>query len=288
MNTIHTETYAEQELLYNQFMKPAIRSAINHLSLPTGSIGLDAGCGPGGIMPLLDSMTGGVGCVIGIDNSAELLEYAYQQISNSQSTDRIALVCADLGQPIPLPADYLDWVWTADVLTSENGKRGFSPVEAVKDMVRVVKPGGQVAIFLGNRLGAIFMPGYSHIENCLTTAVNLIYRKEDHFHPAFHNENVLEWMRCAGLTQISFSGYITQYQSPLHPDIMRYIQKYIFEDEYASSPQLKQFAHGVGLTEEEWQVWLDISNPQSQNYILNHPSYYCVRFGTLAVGRVVN
>jgi SAM-dependent methyltransferase len=281
--------YAEQELLYNRFMEPALRSAINRLALPPGSLGLDAGCGPGGVLHLLDAATGGVGHTFGTDISPALLLLARQEIQSYTLSDHISLFCADLGQPLPLPNDYLDWVWTADVLTSEGEKRGFSdPIDTIKEMARVVKPSGQVAIFLGNRLGALFLPGHGHIENCLATAVNLNYRKQDHFHPAFHNENVLGWMRAAGLTQLRMSAHITEYQSPLHPDVIGYIQKYIFEAEYCPTPELKQAAHGIGLTENEWETWLDISNPHSPNYLLTQEDYYCVRFGTLATGRVLS
>jgi len=281
-------TYGEQELLYNRFMEPALRSAINHLALPPGSIGLDAGCGPGGVFHLLDAAMGAVGHIVATDVSPTLLMLAQREIRSHNLDSRFSLYCANLGDALPLPNDCLDWVWTADVLTSEGAKRGIpNPVDVIKEMARVVKPGGQIAIFLGNRLGAVYLPGYAHIENCLATAVSLIYRKQDHFHPAFHNENVLGWMRAAGLTQLRMSAHITEYQAPLHQDVIRYIQKFIFEAEYCPSPELKQSAHGIGLTEEEWQTWLEISNPRSSNYILTQEDYYCVRFGTLAIGHVI-
>ncbi len=282
------QAYADQELLYNQFMQPALRSALNQVALPPGSVGLDAGCGPAGILPLLDNCLGSTGYIFALDNSPPLLTIAQEQIEQHHLGERVGLICADLAHPFPLPDNSLDWVWTADVLTSEGSKRGFTPEAVIRDMVRVVKPGGQIAIFLGNRLGAVYLPGYAHIENCLATAANLNFRKQDQFHPAFENENVLDWMRTAGLAQLHISAHIAEFQAPLHPNIIRYIQQYIFEAEYGCSPDLKQYAHGVGLTEDEWQIWLEISNPESANYILTNENYYCVRFATLATGRVVD
>jgi SAM-dependent methyltransferase len=280
--------YGEQELLYNRFMEPALRSAIHHLALPPGSSGLDAGCGPGGLLHLLDAAVAGVGHIIATDISLDLLNMARQHIKAHPLEGRISLLCADLGQPLPLDDKCLDWVWTADVLTSEGHKRGFpAPEVTIQEMARVVKTGGQVAIFLGNRLGAVYMPGHAHLENCLATAVNVNYRRQDRFRPAFHNENVLGWMRAGGLAQLRMSAHITEYQAPLHPDVIRYIQKFIFEAEYRPSPELKQTAQEIGMTEEEWQTWLDISNPNSPNYLLTQEDYYCVRFGILATGRVL-
>jgi SAM-dependent methyltransferase len=288
MPVIESTHYGQQELLYNKFMEPALRSAIGRLSLPPGSRGLDAGCGPGGVLPLLDEATGGVGHITGIDLSPPLLALAQEQIEIHELGERAALLCVDMSQPLPFPDDSFDWAWSADVLCSDGESRGFAdPAAVVEELARVVKPGGQVAIFLGNRLGAMFVPGHAHIENCLATALNLNYRKRDHFRPSFQHENVLGWLRAAGLEQRRMSAHITEYQAPLHPDITRYIQEFVFDDEYAPSPELKQYAHGVGLTEDEWATWLDISDPTSPNYLLNDPDYYCVRFGTLTTGRVV-
>ncbi|MCA0452441.1 MAG: class I SAM-dependent methyltransferase [Chloroflexi bacterium] len=282
------QDYANQELLYNHFMQPALQSALHQLELPPGSVGLDAGCGPGGVLLLLDKRLHATGHIWGSDNSPTLLAIAREQVRQHGLTERVSLFCADFGDPFPLPDNSLDWVWTADVLTSIGEKRGFSSEDVMRDMARIVKPGGQVAVFLGNRLGAVYLPGYAHIENSLATAANLNFRKRDQLHASFENENVLGWMRAASLAQLHISAHIAQYQAPLHPDIIRYIQRYIFEAEYGCTPELKAYAHGIGLTEEEWQVWLDISDPQSPNYLLTRDDYYCVRFGILATGRVIN
>lgn len=280
--------YAEQELLYNRFMQPALQSALKQLALTPGSTGLDAGCGPGGILPLLDAHIGGTGHIFASDNSLSLLAIAHDQSETHHISDHVSMFCADFAHPFPIPDSSLDWVWTADVLTSLDDKRGFSSKDVIRDMARIVKPGGQVAIFLGNRLGAVHLPGYSHIENSLATAANLNFRKQDQFHPAFENENVLGWMRAAGLAQLHISAHIAFHQAPLHPDIIYYIQRYIFEAEYGHTPEFKQYVHGIGLTEEEWQIWLDISDPESTNYLLTQEDYYCLRFAILAIGRVID
>lgn len=45
--------YADTEYLYNSLMAPALTDAIAALGLRPGWRVLDAGCGPGGILPLL-------------------------------------------------------------------------------------------------------------------------------------------------------------------------------------------------------------------------------------------
>jgi ubiquinone/menaquinone biosynthesis C-methylase UbiE len=276
--------YTESELLYNRFMEPALQSAITALALPPGSVGLDAGCGPGGVLHLLDTATRGVGRIVGLDLSEAHLKCAQEQIEQRGLQARVSLAQADLSQPLPFSDDVFDWVWTADVLCSGGEFRGFAhPADVVSEFVRVVKPGGTIAVFLGNRLGAMFMPGYAAIEQRLTTAADLYYRKRQHYRPSFHNEKVLSWLRDAGLTHLKLSAHITEYQSPLSPEVARYIQKFVFEEEYASD--LKPHAMGMGMTEEDWQTWLELADPQSPHYLLNSEDYYCVRFGVLATGR---
>jgi ubiquinone/menaquinone biosynthesis C-methylase UbiE len=280
--------YAERELLYNRFMEPALSTAINSLALPSGSQGLDAGCGPGGVLHLLDNAIGSVGHIVGIDISKAHLEAAQQQIGERGIGARVYLTYADLSQPLPFATSEFDWVWIADVLSSGAEARGFAdPVDVVRELARVVKPGGTVAVFLGNWLGAMFIPGHAHIEQCLDTAVELHYHQNNSYHPSLYHENVLSWLRRAGLVQLKVSAHITEYQYPLKPELVHYIREYIFEGEYKSTPELKQLALRVGLSEADWATWLDISNPNSPDYLLDNEDYYCVQFGTLTTGRVL-
>jgi hypothetical protein len=67
--------------------------------------------------------------------------------------------------------------------------------------------------------------------------------------------------------------------------VKRYIQRYIFEEEYGSSPELKQHAQGMGMSDDDWNTWIHISDPASPEYLLETDDYYCVAFGTLTTGR---
>jgi ubiquinone/menaquinone biosynthesis C-methylase UbiE len=63
--------YAEEELLYNRFMEPALRQALSFLPFPkTNGKLLDTGCGPGGLFPLLLGALGPSGTLVAVDCSA--------------------------------------------------------------------------------------------------------------------------------------------------------------------------------------------------------------------------
>lgn len=68
--------YALSELRYNAFMTPAYRSALAALNLSSGMHVLDAGCGPGGLFPLLGEAVGSAGHITGVDASQSHLDVA--------------------------------------------------------------------------------------------------------------------------------------------------------------------------------------------------------------------
>lgn len=80
--------YAERLLLASRVTEPAIRQAIQGLSIPPGSVGLDAGCGIGQHTLWLAQSVGPEGNVTGLDifedNLAVAREMANQSPADSQ------------------------------------------------------------------------------------------------------------------------------------------------------------------------------------------------------------
>ncbi len=290
MNDLTVVDYAEQELLYNTFMAPALRSAVARFALAPGSHGLDVGCGPGGVLPLLDEALQGQGAIVALDISRPHLQRAQDEAGAFESATRCHLAQVDLKHPLPFADGAFDWCWTADTLNSEqaNIERGAfpDPISVVRELARVTRPGGMVAAFFGNWLGAMLMPGYAHIEQCLMTALEVHYNKRGRFHPSFRHENAFGWFQAAGLTEIEVTPHTALYQAPLPDDVRRYIQRWVFEHEYRTPERIKEYALGAGLTEDEWDLWLKLSNPGAPEYILRRDDYFCIRYGILTTGRV--
>ncbi|MBW1804008.1 MAG: methyltransferase domain-containing protein, partial [Deltaproteobacteria bacterium] len=86
----HTNTYIKHLAVSNILRETALRSAILALQLPSGSRGLDAGCGIGLQALLLAEAVGPAGHVIGLDLSHEFLVHAKEIVMTSGLSEQIS------------------------------------------------------------------------------------------------------------------------------------------------------------------------------------------------------
>jgi ubiquinone/menaquinone biosynthesis C-methylase UbiE len=71
-----TDRYMQQMAVTSALMEAPVRAAVQALGLPSGSTGLDAGCGIGPHIPLLADAVGPGGHVTGLDLRPEFLARA--------------------------------------------------------------------------------------------------------------------------------------------------------------------------------------------------------------------
>ncbi len=136
---------------YNKFAKVYAKRVANSAPIEAlnqftqhiepGGLILDAGCGSGRDSRLLTERRFNV---IGVDLSEELLKIAQQTNPKTQ------FICADIKE-LPFKDNYFDGVWCSAVLlhleTIEDVKK------ALKEMYRVLKPGGIIFIGVKKQLG---------------------------------------------------------------------------------------------------------------------------------------
>lgn len=116
---------------------PAYRAAVAELSLPPGSAVLDAGCGTGRALPALRDAVGPSGVVLGADLTPAMLEAATRAGRDHDGQ----LLLADVAR-LPLRARSLDAVFGAGLIAHLP-----DPAENLKELWRVVRPGGLLALF---------------------------------------------------------------------------------------------------------------------------------------------
>jgi ubiquinone/menaquinone biosynthesis C-methylase UbiE len=116
---------------------PAYRAAVAELRLRPGSRVLDAGCGTGRALPALRDAVGASGIVLGADLTPAMLEAAREAGRDRDGQ----LLLADVAR-LPLLAESLDAVFGAGLIAHLP-----DPAENLRELRRVVRPGGLLALF---------------------------------------------------------------------------------------------------------------------------------------------
>lgn len=116
---------------------PGYEAAVAELGLREGDVVLDAGCGTGRALPPLRAAVGREGTVLGADLTPEMISEAVRAGRRSSARLLLADVCR-----LPLQDGALDAVFAAGLISHLAG-----PGSGLRELARVVRPGGTLALF---------------------------------------------------------------------------------------------------------------------------------------------
>jgi SAM-dependent methyltransferase len=116
---------------------PAYERAVAELRPSPGGVVLDAGCGTGRALDALRASVGPGGLVIAADVTREMLGEVRRRGRDRQA----ALVLAD-ARRLPLADRSVDGLLAAGLLSHVG-----DPLAALRELARVTKPGGKLAVF---------------------------------------------------------------------------------------------------------------------------------------------
>ncbi len=130
---------------YDRVADPHVRwgeDVLSRLRLEGDERVLDAGCGSGRVTErLLERLP--EGRVLGLDRSPAMLREAYRRLAPARQRGHVALVCADLGAPLPLGRP-------VDAILSTATFHWVRDHEALfRHLAAVLRPGGQVVAQCG-------------------------------------------------------------------------------------------------------------------------------------------
>jgi len=187
-------THGHQESVVAAHATRTIANSAAYLEphLGPGIALLDVGCGPGSITAEFAERLAPSGSVLGIDYSTEVVKRAQATYGDSQggltfaAMDLYALESAD---------DTYDVVHAHQVLQHVS-----NPVAALREMHRVTKPGGIIAVRDADYAGMHWAPRSRALDNWLS-----VYRQVAQANDAEPDagRHLVRWAREAGLTSVS-------------------------------------------------------------------------------------
>lgn len=256
--------------IFNSFRQTVIHSAIQALQLPAGSRGLDAGCSLGLQTLKLAEAVGSAGHITGLDLSPEILVRAKDIAEQTGLSERVSYREGNVSD-LPFDDNSFDWTWSMDCV----GYLPLDPLPLIRELARVVRPGGRVAILAWSAEN--LLPGYPLLEAKLQATSGGIAPFVKGKHPESHFLRALGWFREAGLEELTAQTFIGDAHAPLADDQYRALDA-LFEMRW---PGVED-----ELTEQELGEYRRLSLPESPDYILNQPDYYAFFTYSMFSGRV--
>jgi demethylmenaquinone methyltransferase/2-methoxy-6-polyprenyl-1,4-benzoquinol methylase len=249
---------AQAQLVMEPLRAPVTRAAIRALQLRAGSHGLDAGCGVGLQALLLAEAVGPSGRVTGLDLSPELLAQAARIVGAAGMSGRISFEEGDVAD-LPFADDTFDWAWSMDCV----GYMPQAPVPLLRELARVVKPGGKVALLAWS--SQMLLPGYPLLEARLNATTAGIAPFAAGLDPARHFLRGLGWFHEAGLEGAKARTFAGDAHAPLRAELHRAL---------ASLMQMRWSGAQGELAPADWAAYQRLCRPGSPDCILNRPDYY--------------
>jgi demethylmenaquinone methyltransferase/2-methoxy-6-polyprenyl-1,4-benzoquinol methylase len=210
------------------------------------------------------------GHVTGLDLSPAFLVRAEAIAEKAGLSEWIAFREGDVNK-LPFDDDAFDWVWSSDCVGYPVGE--LPPV--LKELVRVVKPGGTVAILAWS--SQMLLPGYDLLEARLNATCSALVPIVKGKSPTSHFLRALDWFQEAGLEEPTAQTFVGDVQSPLSDDIR------------SALISLLQMLWGVRqpeVSQEDWAECQRLCQPGSPDFILDLPHYHAFFTYTMFRGTV--
>jgi ubiquinone/menaquinone biosynthesis C-methylase UbiE len=265
------DAYAQKLAVSNPLSELVIPSAIQALQLPPGSRGLDAGCGIGLQALSLAEAVGTAGHVTGLDLSPQFLVHAREIAEKAGLSERISFQQGDVHR-LPFDDDTFDWVWSSNCV----GYAPLDPLPLLRELTRVVKPGGSVAILVWS--SQQLLPGYPLLEARLNATSSGIAPFVIGKRPELHFLRALGWFREVGLEDPTAQTFVGDAHAPLSDDMRSALMALL---------DMRWPGVQSELAPEDWAEFQRLCQPESPDFILDLPDYYAFFTYSMFRGKVV-
>lgn len=261
----------------HRLTEPAIRSALSALEIGPGSLGLDVACGNGDHSIWLAEAVSPHGQIAALDICREGLFRARASSARAGLTERLAFLQGDLCC-LPFEDQVFDWAWCADSLWPGPkflGFLGMDPLPILKELARVVRPGGIVAVLFWS--SQRLLPGHPFLEARLNATRAACYPFQEDWVPKAHILSAPLWLYEAGLKEIRGRTFTADVQAPIHGGT---------RDDLAACFQMLWGKAAEELADGDRRQFQRLCLQGSPDFIAGRPEYYAFITYTLFSGRV--
>lgn len=264
-------SYAPMLAAFHRACAAPLRALVDLVPLSAGAIVLDMACGDGVYAPMLAERVGPTGRVVAVDRSAAFLQVAASHAAATAYAERISFKTGDIRR-LPFDAGTFDGVWCAHSLYSLP-----DPLAALREMCRVTKPGGLVAVLENDTLHHHLLPWPADLELALRQAqLEDLQQSASQADKFYIGRQLREVFALAGLEDCALSAHSIDHCAPLSADERTFLGEYLADLASRARSHLDSAA----------QRAIDLLiNPASELFLLNQPSFFSSHLELLAWGR---
>ncbi len=263
-------TDASQLDSHYRLAQPEYDACIAKVGIQAGWHVLDAGCGNGVFIAQIANAVGATGRVTAVDHAPENVRAVEQLCAQGRFPAQIRTKVSGI-VTLPFDDDTFDCVWCANVSQYLTAPELDS---AIAEFVRVVKPGGVIAIKESDITCLQFHPVDARL---MWRAIDAVANTGDaQMMGVLRSWQLSKWLRNHGIQVILRQTTLVERTSPLPPFAVPFLSGF-----------LKFLATGatqVKLSAQDHAAWCAIRD--STDEIMTHPDFCFREMFMLTVGRV--
>jgi SAM-dependent methyltransferase len=259
---------------YHRAHAVELQSVIATLPLTSGALVLDLACGDGAHAGwLADRLE--EGGVIGVDLSRDYLHLAREQAvvdGKGKGTPAPVVFCAGAAESLPFADGRFDLGWCAHSLYTLR-----DPLAALRELRRVVRPGGHVAVLEQDSLHRVVLPWPADLELALQQAqLAGLRRRPNGPGKYFVGRRLPAFLEKAGLEVTAVESFSTVRRAPLSADEHCYLEGLLDDLRQKAAPHL------TPAMRDEFER---LAEPESPQALLRRRDFHVTYLDHLAIGR---
>lgn len=218
---------------YHHAFADELRSMVDALPIREGDLVLEVACGDAVYARWLAARVGEAGGVVATDLLPAYLERARAGALRGPCGRRVALAAAAL-ERMPFAEGTFDLAWCAQSLYSLP-----DPVEAVRAMARLVRPGGVVAVLENDTLHHVLLPWPVELELAVRAAELAGFADESDEPRKFYvGRRLGQVFEAAGLEKVDRRTWATNRRAPLSTAEHAFLTAYLRDLSDRAGPRL--------------------------------------------------